>query len=83
MKCGICGSSDKMDFRTFVVALVVGLLVGFIGGQCFYSYQIKPLYHSRNEKLEAKNEELRLELRKGSYIPVNPKKGVKDEGKGN
>lgn len=81
MHCPICSSSDKMDFRTFVVALVVGLLVGFLGGQFFYAYQIKPLYQSKNEKLEAKNEELRMELRKGSYIPVKPMKGAKDEGK--
>lgn len=83
MKCPICGSSDKMDFRTIVIAMVVGLLVGFIGGQLFYSHQIKPLYQVRNEKLEVKNEELRMELRKGSYVPINPKKGAKDEGKGN
>jgi hypothetical protein len=71
--CPVCGGlSDRMDMRTFLAVLAIGLFIGFVGGQFFYAFQIKPLYKDKVESLEKKNEE----LRKG-YVPPAPKKGEK------
>jgi hypothetical protein len=44
-----------------------GLIIGFMGGQFFYAYQIKPLFQDKNEKLELRNEELRKHYNPPSF----------------
>ena len=65
-KCPVCETNVSQHwFRGFLVALFLGLLVGFVGGQLFHSWQYSKFASSRIEKLEDKNKELRE-----GYVPL-------------
>lgn len=65
-KCPVCETRTIDHYlRGFVVALLLGLLIGFVGGQLFHKWQYGDVFKSRAERLENVNDE----LRKG-YVPL-------------
>lgn len=68
-KCPVC-EVRAIDhwWRGFIVAICLGLLIGFVAGQLFHSWQFGKVFGGRIEILEERNEE----LRKG-FIPPRGK----------
>ena len=67
-KCPVCETNVTQHwFRGFLVALFLGILIGFIGGQLFHKWQYGDMWKDRSQRLEIANEE----LRKG-YVPPKP-----------
>ena len=64
-KCPVCETRTVDHWiRGFVVGILLGSLIAFIGAQLFHSWQYSKFAGSRIEKLETKNEEL-----KQGYVP--------------
>ena len=71
MKCPVCDSrSIDAWARGFLVALAFGMLIGFIGGQMFYSWQYDKVFMDRLNNLVQEN----TDLRKGAKNEVSSKK---------
>ena len=65
-KCPVC-ETRTIDhwIRGFVIGSCLCLLIGFICGQLFHSWQYSKFASQRIEKLEDKNKEL-----KEGYVPL-------------
>ena len=67
-KCPVCETRTETHWlRGFLVALFLGLLMGFIGGQLFHDWK----YNEFSKKEIRRLEETNSELRKG-YVPPKP-----------
>ena len=76
-KCPVCETRTVDHWiRGFLIAIFLGLLVGFIGGQLFHSWQYGRLAEKRIGLLEEKKDE----LVKG-YVPPR-ESPTKEGGKG-
>ncbi len=65
MRCPVCESNSTTHYvRGFVVAVCLGLLIGFVSGQLFHSWEYGKMFSDRNSKLGDRIEE----LQKG-YVP--------------
>jgi hypothetical protein len=63
-KCPICGGSEKTDLKNIFAWAILGILIGFIAGQFFYSWQVSPIFRDKLNYLEKSNHEMREEMRK-------------------
>ena len=68
-KCPVCETNSSQHWlRGFVIGLFLALLIGFVAGQLFHSWQFKALLGGKIENLESRNDEL-----KKGYIPPRGK----------
>ena len=76
MICPICKSSvdERPGWRIVFLFLLIGLLVGFILGQLFFSWQVSPIFKDKLGYLEKSNKDVREELRKSPPAKEEPKK---------
>jgi MFS superfamily sulfate permease-like transporter len=72
MKCPVCGTGDKTDLKSVFAWVILGILVGFILGQLFYSWQVSPVFRDKLKYLDKANQELKEEIKKAPP----PKKGI-------
>ena len=69
-KCPVCETRTVDHWiRGFIVGFLLGLLIAFISGQLFHSWQYSKFASQRIEKLEDKNKELRE-----GYVPPRREK---------
>lgn len=64
IKCPICDRSNRTDLKSIFAWAMLGILVGFIAGQFFYSWQVSPVYRDKLNYLEKSNQLLKEELKK-------------------
>lgn len=64
MKCPICGGSEKTDLKSIFAWAILGILIGFLAGQLFYSWQVSPIFRDKLNYLEKSNHELKEEIKK-------------------
>lgn len=63
-KCPICGGNEKTDLKSIFAWAMLSILVGFIAGQLFYSWQVSPVFRDKLNYLEKSNHELKEEIKK-------------------
>ena len=76
MLCPVCRSSidSKSTWKTVLLFLLAGFLVGFVIGQLFFGWQVSPIFRDKLNYLEKSNKDVREELRKSPPLKKESEK---------